>query len=860
MNRSSKPIRDLVWRRCLLATIVLLSALPGLAAARATTARGSADGLWQDIDPQSIPSPGAGQRLLIPKAFRTLTLDLDGARRLLADAPFESTLEARAASPVLTLPMPNGSFARFYVQESPVMEPELAAKLPDVRTYRAAGIDDRSASARLDFTPEGFHGLIFSAAGTVYIDPYRRGDTSHYISYWRRDYVRGPGIAPFHCNFDGNFNAGASTNARVETSSTRSVAALAARGPTLRTYRLALACTGEYAQFHGGTVPGAQAAMVTTMNRVNGIYEKDLAIRMTMVDNTSIVFTNPATDPYTNTDSDLFANQSTIDTNIGSSNYDIGHLFGTGGGGVALPGVVCNHSTQAQGLTGLSSPVGDAFDVDYVAHEMGHQFGALHTFNGTTDDCAGGNRSFNSAYEPGSGSTIMAYAGICGAEDLQAHSDPYFHTRSFDQIVAYTASVSCATQTSTGNGEPSASAGAAITIPASTPFFLTGSGSDPNGDDLTYCWEEFDLGSLAPPNTDNGNRPIFRSFNPVATPVRVFPKLPDVISGTPAFGESLPTTTRTMTFRLTARDNLTGSNYASTTVSVTSAAGPFVVTAPNTAVAWGGGSTQTVTWNVAGTTAAPVGCANVKVLLSVDGGNTYSTTVLASTPNDGSQSITVPDAPTTTARIRVECTTSPFFDISNTNFTITPAIFVVATATSATNVAVSWNAIAGAVSYQIHRRVAGGGFAPIGTSATTSYDDTTAAADTAYLYAVKSVDALDAASPLSGPDLATTVVFTDPALSPMITPARASHVTQLRTAVNAVRLLAGLGAYSFTDPAITPGVTAAKAIHVTDLRTALDQARAALTLPPLTYTDPSLIAQTTAIKTVHINDLRDGVK
>jgi len=849
-------MRDPIARRKLLATIVLLSALPCMAAARVAPSRGSADGLWQDVDEQSIPSQGAGLRLLIPKAFRTLTLDLDGARRLLADAPFESTLQARTASPVLTLPMPDGSFTRFYVQESPVMEPELAAKLPGVRTYRATGIDDRGASARLDFTPEGFHGLIFSVAGTVYIDPYRRGDTSHYISYWRRDYVRGPDIAPFHCDFDPD----ASAKARVATSATTHVAALAARGPTLRTYRLALACTGEYAQFHGGTVAGAQAAMVTTMNRVNGIFEKDLAIRMTMVDNTSIVFTNPATDPYTNTSSDLFANQSTIDANIGSSNYDIGHLVGTGGGGVANLAVICKTTSKAKGLTGSSSPVGDAFDVDYVAHEIGHQFGALHTFNGTTFSCGGGNRDASSAYEPGSGSTIMAYAGICGAEDLQPHSDPYFHTRSFDEIVAYTEIASCVPETSTGNGAPSVSAGAAITIPASTPFYLTGSASDPNGDALTYCWEEFDLGSAAPPNTDNGNRPIFRSFNPASSPTRVFPKLADVISGAPAFGESLPTTTRTMTFRLTARDNLTGSDYASTTVSVTSTAGPFVVTAPNTAVAWSGGSTQTVTWNVASTTAAPVSCANVKILLSVDGGNTYPTTLLASTPNDGSQSITVPATTTTTARIRVECTTSPFFDISDTNFTITPAILVAATATDANHVAVSWNAIAGAVSYQIHRREAGGGFAPIGTSATTSYEDTTAAADTAYLYAVKSVDALAVASPLSGPDLATTVVFTDPTLTPASTPIKASHVTELRTAVNAVGLLAGLGTFTFTDAAITAGVTAAKAIHITELRTALDAARTALTLPAATYTDPSLIAQTTAINAAHITDLRNGVK
>jgi hypothetical protein len=272
----------------------------------------------------------------------------------------------------------------------------------------------------------------------------------------------------------------------------------------------------------------------------------------------------------------------------------------------------------------------------------------------------------------------MAYAGICGAEDLQPHSDPYFHTRSFDQIIAKITGTSCAVQTATGNNPPVVNAGAAITIPASTPFSLTGSATDPEGDTLTYCWEEFDHGTAAPPNTDDGSRAIFRSFNPVASPTRTFPKASDLLTGTSTIGESLPNTTRTMSFRLTARDNRAGGggvSYATRTVNVSNAGGiPFAVTAPNSAVTWSGGTSQLVTWDVAGTSGAPVSCANVAITLSTDGGSTFPITLAASTPNDGSELILVPSTPTASARAMVACATSPFFDVSNTNFTITALV------------------------------------------------------------------------------------------------------------------------------------------------------------------------------------------
>ncbi|HKO55110.1 MAG TPA: M12 family metallo-peptidase [Thermoanaerobaculia bacterium] len=803
--------------------------------------RSSPDGLWTDVREDAIAAPGGGQRLIVPKVYRTVTLDVDAFRALVA-------------GPEMTLPMPDGSFAAFAIEESPIMEPELAAQLPDVKTYRGTGIDDPAAIARFDFTPTGFHGLILAPAGAVYIDPFQSGDTAHYISYWRRDYERAAAIEPFHCDFGGSERPN-----RVAAVKTHA-AALAANGATLRTYRLALACTGEYAAFYGGTVSGAQAGMVTTINRVNAIYEKELSVRMTMVSNSSICFTNATSDPYSNTDSDLSANQSTIDANIGSANYDIGHLFGTGGGGVASLGVVCFGGAKARGLTGSSQPVGDAFDVDYVAHEMGHQFGADHTFNGTTSNCGFGNRWGPDAYEPGSGSTIMAYAGICGAEDLQPHSDPYFHTKSFDEIVSFiTGSATCAVQTSTGNAAPAVSGVPSINIPMQTPFYLTASGSDPNGDALTWCWEEFDLGTAGPPNTDGGGRPIFRSFNPVTSPVRTFPRLADILGNTATFGESLPNSTRTMNFRVTARDGKGGVSYGAQVAFVTSLAGPFTVTSPNTAVSWSGNSTQNVTWNVAGTDAAPVNCANVKVHLSTDGGNTFPTMLLFNTPNDGTQTITVPNITTSTARIKVECNAQPFFDVSNANFSITSSLALTATATTPTNVLVTWTIVPGSARYDVYRRGSVGDFAYVGQTTTTSFNDITAAPGTAYLYAVRSIDTSNFASPLSSPDLATTVVFTDPTLVPLSTAVKAAHVNELRTAVNAVRTLAGQPAFPFTDPGLAAGATVSR-LHIADLRTALDAARSTLGLSAVSYDDPTVTAGATVVRAVHVDDLRNGVR
>ncbi len=671
-----------------LAHVTLAALLASLASLSTAVAQVEGDSLWSDADESFLKN--AGEREVTPRRYRTVALDLAGLERLLASAPLEDdgdlTRAPRAGELALSLPLPDGSFGRFSVVESPIMEARLAAKYPRIRTYRGQGLDDPSATVRFDLTPAGFHAMIRSPAGRVFIDPFSRGDTEHYVSYWARD--------------AGGAGRGGTCGVRDGYDSTDLVAAYrvsgGGSGSTLRTYRVAVAATGEYTIFHGGTVPLGLAAIVTAMNRVNEIYETEAAIRMVLVaDNDQIVYTDPGTDPYTNDNGSamLGQNQTNLDAVIGSANYDIGHVFSTGGGGIASLRVPCVNGSKARGVTGLPAPVGDPFYVDFVAHEMGHQWGGNHTFNGDDGNCAGGNRNGPTAYEPGSGSTIQAYAGICGSQNLQSNSDAYFHGISLDEIIAYSTAGNgdtCAVPTATGNDPPAVDAGAAYTIPLETPFELCGSATDPNGDPLTFGWEQFDLGPAGPPDMPTGNAPIFRSFTPTDSPCRIFPRLDDLIAGTQTIGEVLPTYARTMSFRLTARDNRAaggGVGDDATAVTVSDLAGPFLVTSPNTAISLPQGTAQNVTWDVASTDLAPVSCATVDILLSSDGGLTYPTSLATGVANSGSQSVNLPDLAIFNARVQVRCAGNIFFDISDVDFGIgVPIVTITAPAGGSTSV------------------------------------------------------------------------------------------------------------------------------------------------------------------------------
>ncbi|MCC6743453.1 MAG: hypothetical protein IT175_06295, partial [Acidobacteria bacterium] len=619
--------------------------------------------LWTSYDSASAKSAlGESDFTVVDDLYSVFALDLGRMDAVLANAPAEfSTLEKRENYQV-SLPMPDGTLQRFRVWDSPIMEPALAAEYPDVRTFVAQGVDDPTATARFDRTPLGFHAQIVSAGQTVYVDPYVRGDIQNYISYDKRGLRRD--TARMACLVDDAVTAIEQDGGLVRGTDDSRVSAYSFGG-TLRTYRLAQACTGEYATTvcnNNGvavTVANTMSQITTTINRVTGIYEREFSVRLVLVaNNSSIVFTNGSTDPYTNDDPDALLSQNTTRCNsaIGSANFDIGHVFSTGGGGLAGLGVVCG-SRKAEGETGNGDPRGDGFDVDYVAHEMGHQFGGNHTFIGTSGSCSGNGNS-GTAYELGSGSTIQAYAGICGAQDLQPHSDDYFHTVSLNEMSAYmTGGGACSANTANGNSIPTLPALTSYTsVPVSTTFTLTAPvATDSNGDTLTYAWEDYNSGSACRfrPKAPSTNRS--RTFGNVANPG----------PGTIAW-ETLPTSATTKTFRCTVRDNRAGGgSFTSSSMTVAFVAGAFSVSAPNTAVSWAGNSSQTVTWTKGGSVSA-----NVAIELSTNGGSTWST-VLASTANDGSEAITVPNTPSTTCRIRVRSTTNVYFDDSNVNFTIT---------------------------------------------------------------------------------------------------------------------------------------------------------------------------------------------
>lgn len=581
-------------------------------------------------------------------------MDINQMRTILAAAP--KTPSAKSGFS-LSLPMPGGLFQSFQIAESPVMHPDLAAKFPNIKTY--SGWNAEGSYTRFDITEHGFHAVIYTKSGeTLLIDPTTSGADTDYFLYNKKD---NPKPNEFTCLADDI------QQSKPEITSQK----LLSGDCQYRTYDLALACTGEYAQFHGGTTTLAMSAMVTTINRVNSVFERDLSVHLTLVaNNNQLIFLNGATDPYTNNDgyAMIVENQTTVDAIIGNANYDIGHVFSTGGGGLAYTPCVCDAGYKAGGVTGLSAPIGDGFDIDFVAHEMGHQFGANHTMN---NDC---NRNDPTAFEPGSGTTIMGYAGVCPPNVLP-HSHDNFHLASLIEIRNFIAffGTTCAITTNVNNS-PTAEAGSDYIIPKSTPFILTGTGTDAEDANLTYCWEQYDNQvAPQPPVSTNSVGPMFRAFSPIASTQRYCPMLSTVLANATSTWEVLPSVARTLKFRLTVRDNHVGGGCwaaDSMRITVNGTAGPFLVTSQTTLDTLTGGSQEIITWNVAGTTASPISCTNVDILLSLDGGLTWTVFLATNTANDGTEAVTIPNQDVTNARIMVRCSNNIFYDVNNSNFRI----------------------------------------------------------------------------------------------------------------------------------------------------------------------------------------------
>lgn len=635
------------------------------------------DALWQSLETSSAAALATTEQTQEPAHQRLLQLNQEALQRLLANAPPEFSERARQAPLVLTLPLPNGTLARFKVVESRIVTPDLAERLPQIKTYAGQGLDDPAMSVRFDWSPTGLHAIILSGSESFFIEPQTQSDTSRYLTSDARAFAEeNRRIA---CTVD---KAQPALQQREQVEPIGQARPEVTSGTQLRTYRLAVATTGEWTQqYGGGNVNNAAAAIVTMINQINAVFEKEVAVRFMLINNQALIYTDAATDPFGNVSegSDLDKTQQTLDQVIGAASYDVGHLFGTtqGFSGLAGLGIVCG-TGKGRGLSLMGGQLTHPINVLGLAHEFGHQFNASHSYNGTTAGC--NSRAETAAWEPGSGSTIMSYVGSCDTENLQQDSDPFFHIGSLESMSAFITNSTCANVVNTGNNPPTVNAGANYTIPKETPFTLTATGNDPDGDALTYSWEELDLGAAGPPNNDDGQtRPLFRSFAPTATPARTFPQMRYVLAGnlpltyqnngtTYLAGESYATTTRVMNFRVTARDNRAnggGVNSGAMQINVNAGAGPFTVTTPTADVRLAPGSQQTVTWNVANTSAAPINAENMRLTLSTDGGQTFPQVLAESVPNNGQAQITLPNVPpTATARIKVEAVGNVFFNVS----------------------------------------------------------------------------------------------------------------------------------------------------------------------------------------------------
>ncbi|MFN3907434.1 MAG: reprolysin-like metallopeptidase [Flavobacterium sp.] len=631
---------------------------------------------FQPIVANEISNKELLDRNSFPREFQLFELNVLQLKQSLQFAPQRAS--GINSNVLVTFPNGKGELGVYRVYEAPVMTPEFQEMFPDNKSYIAESVQNPAEFIRFSITVFGFHGMVFQKNNIGFIDPYSK-DQSVYMVYEKSTLLTNQS---FECLFEDMEDKVEG----VHFSPKNNQQVLNNTG-TFRTYRLALASTEEYSQFHinvagvaGGTLTQRRnaviAAMSVTMTRVNGIFERDFALTMQMIPNLPIIFLLPENpDSLSNNSGSALINeiQSVIDAGVGFSSYDIGHVFSTGGGGIAQLNSPCS-GNKARGVTGSSSPVGDPFDVDYVAHEMGHQYGATHT---QVNNCQ---RTTVSAMEPGSASTIMGYAGIC-SPNVQTFSDAYFHAISKQQIDSFIAGGgNCSQNVANNNPAPIIQPLQNFTIPASTPFILEANANDPNGGIMTYCWEQMnnELNFPQPPQPGNAGGPMFRSIMPSLNSFRYFPTLSSILNGTNQNNwEVLPSGSRTLNFAVTVRDNQTilggQTNRANLVVNTVATNQAFSITSPNSALNWPEGTNQVVTWNVAGTTANGINTPFVDIYLSTNGGQTFPVLLASQVPNDGSELISIPSTISSTSRIMVRGHQNIFLDISNSNFSITAA-------------------------------------------------------------------------------------------------------------------------------------------------------------------------------------------
>jgi subtilisin-like proprotein convertase family protein len=654
----------------------------------------------------------AGDRRIVPKQALTVKTDVAALHDLLFSAPSEKSAMAETSPVSLRLPTPSGEFATFRIVGYDIAEEAALVKYPDIRTWYGVNADDPTQSIFLDWTARGFHAAVRGGNTPDYfVDPVYRRDLEHYQVYTKGDLD--PALEPFTCLTEGE---GIIADEPITVASNKALGDC-----ELMQYRTTMTATGEYSNYHGATSATqsalVQSAIVTTVNRVNQITTRNLSLRLQLIGNNDLLYSyDPANDPFpTNTVGALInANTPYVNDIIGVDNYDYGHIVSQGGGGgVASLRASCRDNRKGAGATSLNSPEGDFFDVDYVAHEMGHNFGGNHTQN---NSC---NYSSSAGMEPGSASSIMGYAGIC-SPNVQSQSDDYFHGRSIEEMTTHfeVGNGGCGTIINTSLTNATIISPTDETIPAGTPFVLT-SGATGDGT-INYNWEQYDVeqGAVMPPVGTNVQGPLFRSLPPTASTERFFPRLPDVIDGTSGTWEATPAVSRQMEFRSTVLNYNAAYGCAiedNLILEVTDANGPFTVLDPlNGLNQWSAGQTAQVRWNVASTNLAPYNSQLMDVLLSTDGGATFEV-ILAETPNDGYAEITVPNETGNDNRVMVRSKDNVFYNVSTADFAIVSSTgmpVVTFSPTSALNISDCFTSVTTA-DFSFVTTSAGGANAPI---------------------------------------------------------------------------------------------------------------------------------------------------
>ncbi len=647
-------------------------------------------GAWQPIQPSELVLPENARRTFEPLQYKAFALDFEQITAILYAAPMEFTSAAKQKNYVVTFPMADGTSEAFAMSEVTTMMPKLHANRREIRCYAGTSLTNVGKQIRITISPyRGFEGMILLPnKGVEYLEPLADGQIKYYMAYNRNDIPTGLFPTLPTKVLEGTYQEAAkqaSGSAYVPETKQQDSPELKGGDVQLKVYRFACATTGEFGVDHGGTVAGTLAKVVATSNALNAIYERDLNIRLKLIEEEeSIIFVDPNTDPYTGTTVFGWLDQNTLAMiNIlgSAAKYDIGHVLARyqGGDAIGVAGGQCCGQLKGRGCSAwYGPPYGDAFFA-ILGQEVGHQWAGGHTFNQCGEDSQ---FTYDSACEPGSGSTIMSYAGACGSNNIQNTTELYYHACSIVEIRDFVYNGegnTCGTFLMTDNNNPIATAlhPDNFFIPIKTPFTLKGSAIDPDGDPMTYCWDEIDLGPTSVLGTPVGSAPIFKWVLPDTSSSRTFPKLTSILSGISSITELLPTYTRDLTFAFVARDNRTnGGGIGMDTLSfkATGDAGPFVLTFPNAStVNWKVGEYQTITWDVSNTDKAPVNCKLVNIYLSVNNGSKFPILVAANVPNTGSYCIQVPNNVANTCRLKIEAADNIFFDISNSSFKITQA-------------------------------------------------------------------------------------------------------------------------------------------------------------------------------------------